>query len=118
MSEYFTSLTLNSQTGVVSTEDTVEIWETVKEESTEKVRGKANRQARVDSPRIDEAEVEKSFWFSRSDDWVINRKAKQIMLLEFKRTSDCEETYFKDMWKVAENQHSPILIGRWALAEE
>ena len=49
---------------------------------------------------------------------MINRKAKRIMLLEFKRTSDCGESYFKDMWKVAENQHSPILIGLKALAEE
>ena len=118
VSEYFTPLTLNSQTGVVSTEDTDGIWETVKEEVTEKARGKANRQARADSPRVDEAEVEKSFWLSRTDGWVINRKAKQIMLLEFKRTSDCGESYFKDMWKVAENQHSPILIGLKALTEE
>ena len=50
--------------------------------------------------------------------WVINKKLKKIMLLEFKRTSDCGESYFKDMWKVAENQHSPILTGLKALAEE
>ena len=49
---------------------------------------------------------------------MINRKTKKIMLLEFKRTSDCGESYFKDMWKVAENQHSPILTGLKALAEE
>jgi len=61
VSELFTPLTLNSQTGVVSTEDTVEIWETVKEEAMEKAKGKAIRQTRADSPRIDEAEVEKSF---------------------------------------------------------
>ena len=40
------------------------------------------------------------------------------MLLEFKRTSDCGESYFKDMWKVAEKQHTPILTGLKALAEE
>jgi hypothetical protein len=34
------------------------------------------------------------------------------------RTSDCGESYFKDMWKVAENQHSPILAGLNTLAEE
>ena len=49
---------------------------------------------------------------------MINKKLKKIMLLEFKRTSDCGESYFKDMWKVAENQHSPILTGLKALAEE
>jgi len=49
---------------------------------------------------------------------VIHRKTKKLMLLELKRTSDCGESYFKDMWKVAENQHSPILIWLKALSEE
>jgi hypothetical protein len=49
----------------------------------EKVRGRANRQVRADSPMADEAEVEKSFWLSRPDGWVINRKTKKIILLEF-----------------------------------
>ncbi len=61
VSEYFTPLTLGLQTGVVSTEDTDEIWKTVREEAMEKVKGRANRQVRADSPRVDEAEVEKSF---------------------------------------------------------
>jgi hypothetical protein len=39
---------------------------------------------------VDEAEVEKSFWISRPDGWVINRKTKKIILLQFKRTSDCD----------------------------
>ena len=47
VSEYFTPLTLDSQTGVVSTEDTVEIWESTKEEAPEKTRRKASRQART-----------------------------------------------------------------------
>jgi hypothetical protein len=29
----------------------------------EKVRGRANRPVRADSPMVDESEVEKSFWF-------------------------------------------------------
>jgi hypothetical protein len=78
VSEYFTPLTLSSQMGVVSTEDTDEIWGTAKEEAMEKVRGRANRQVRADSPITDEAEVEKSFWLSRPDGWVINRKTKKI----------------------------------------
>ena len=118
VSEYFTPLTLDSRSDVVSTEDTEEIWKAAKEEAMEKAKGKANRQVRADSPMVDEAEVEKSFWLSRPDGWVINRKTKKIILLEFKRTSDCGESYFKDMWKVAENQHSPILTGLKALAEE
>jgi hypothetical protein len=39
-------ITLNPQTGVVSTEDTDEIWETVKEEAIEKVMGRTNRSER------------------------------------------------------------------------
>ena len=31
----------------------------------------------ADSPIADEAEVEKSFWLSRPDGWVINRKMKK-----------------------------------------
>ena len=49
---------------------------------------------------------------------MVNKKTKKIMLLEFKRTSDCGESYFKDMWMVVEKQHSPILTGLKALAEE
>ena len=48
VSEYFTSRTLGSQTGVVSTEDTDGIWKTTKEEVMKKVKGRANRQVRVD----------------------------------------------------------------------
>ena len=50
----------------------------------------------------DEAEVEKSFRLNRPDGWVINRKTKKIILLEFKRTSDGWKSYFQDMWKVAD----------------
>ncbi len=71
---------------MVSTEDTGEIWESAKEEVMEKVRGRANRTVRTDSPMTDEEEVEKSFFLNRPDDWVINRKVKKIILLEFKRT--------------------------------
>ena len=103
---------------MVSTEDTDEIWKTVKEEEMEKVKGRANRRVRANSPMVDEAEVERSFWLSRPDGWVINRKTKKIVLLEFKRTSDCGESYYKDMWKVADKQHAPILTGLRALAGE
>ena len=59
--EYFTPLTLDLKTGVVSTEDTGEIWEEAKEEVMDKVRGRATRPARADSPMTDEEEEEKSF---------------------------------------------------------
>ena len=78
MPEFFAPSTLGSQTDVVSTEDIDEIWEEAKEEVMEKVRGRVNRQVRADSPMTDEAEVEKSFWISRPDGWVTNRKTKKI----------------------------------------
>ena len=56
--EYFTPLTLDLKTGVVSTEDTGEIWEEAKEEVMEKVRGRSTRTARADSPMTDETEEE------------------------------------------------------------
>ncbi len=84
----------------------------------EKVKGKTNREVRSDSSMVDEVEVEKSFCLNRPDDWVINEKTKKIILLEFKRTSDYGESYFNDMWGVAEKQHTPIMIGLRALAEE
>ena len=56
-----------------------------------------NRSGRTDSTMTDEAEVETSFCLIRPDGWVINRKMKKIVLLEFKRGSDSSESYFKDM---------------------
>ena len=49
---------------------------------------------------------------------MTNRKTKKNVLLEFKRVSDCGESYFKDMWKVEDNQDTPILTGLRALTEE
>ena len=43
---------------------------------------------------------------------------KKIVLLEFKRTSDCGESYYEEMWKVEDKQHAPILTGLRALAGE
>jgi hypothetical protein len=51
----------------------------------EKLKGNKNRLAGPDSPIIDEAEVEESFWLRRPDGWVVSRKMKKIVLLEFKR---------------------------------
>ena len=65
---------------------------------------------------IDVGEVERSFWLSRPDWWVVNRKMKKIILLEFKRTADYSEAYYRDMKRVAEQHHTPILTGVRALA--
>ena len=59
--EYFTPLTLDLKTGMVSSEDIGEIWEETKEEAMEKVRGRTTGPVRTDLPMSDEVEVEKSF---------------------------------------------------------
>jgi hypothetical protein len=43
----------------------------------------------------DEKEVETSFWLSRPDGWLVNRKMKKIVLLEFRRTADSSESYYQ-----------------------
>ena len=118
MSEHFTPLTLDFSTGVISDKDTDEIWETTKEVVIEKVRRNKNRTSGGDSLLVDEEEVEKSFWLSRPDDWVVNRKVKKIILPEFKRTSDYSESYYRDMWRVTDQQHTPILTGLTTLVED
>jgi hypothetical protein len=60
----------------------------------EKVRGRTTGPVRADSSMTDEEEMEKSFWLIRPDGWVVNRKMKKIILLEFKKTSDPAEAYF------------------------
>ena len=66
----------------------------------------------------DEEKVEKSSWLSRPDGWVVNRKMKKIVLLEFKRASESSESYYQDMCKVVEKQHTPILTGLRALVAD
>ena len=61
VSEHFTPLTLDTKTGVVSVEDTTEIWETVKEGAMEKIRRTKDRTSGGNPTVIDEGEVEKSF---------------------------------------------------------
>ena len=97
--------------GVISDEDTTEIWGAAKEVAIEKARRNKNKTSGEDSTMIDAREVERSFWLSRPDGWVVNRKMKKIILLEFKRTADYSETYYRDMKRVAEQQHTPILTG-------
>ncbi len=65
-----------------------EIWEPVKEVTIEKVRRNKDRTSGGDSTVIDVidvGEIEKSFCLSGPDGWVVNRKMKKIILLEFKR---------------------------------
>ena len=57
---------------------------------------------------ISDEDTTKSFWISRPDDWVVNRKIKKIILLEFKRTSDYSESYYRHMWRGTEQQHTHI----------
>ena len=64
VSEFFTPLTLNSNTGVISNEDTSEIWGAAKEVAIEKVRRNKDRTSGGDSTLIDVGEVERSFLLS------------------------------------------------------
>ncbi len=43
---------------------------------------------------------------------------KKIILLEFKRTDDYSEAYYRDMKRVTEQQHTPILTGLRSLATD
>ena len=101
---------------MISDEDTAEIWGAVMEVVIEKARRNKNNTSGEDSTMIDVREVERSFWFSRPDGWVVNRKMKKIILLEFKRTADYSEAYYRDMKRVTEQQHTPILTGLRTLA--
>ena len=42
----------------------------------------------------------------------------KIILLEFKRTADYSEAYYRDMKRVAEQQHTPILIRVFGIDKE
>jgi hypothetical protein len=64
-----------------------------------------------------EEEVEKTFCLSRSDVWVIYKKTKSIIILEFKRTSDTSETYYSDMKEIVVQQNTPILEGLNVLSD-
>ena len=66
----------------------------------------------------EDREVERSFWVNRPDGWVVNRKMKKIILLEFKRTTDYSESYYWDMRRVTEQQHTPIITGLWAVVTD
>ena len=104
--------------GVISDEDTAEIWGAAMETAIEKARRNKKKTSCEDSTMIDVREAERSFWLNRPDGWVVNRKMKKIILLEFKRTSDYSETYYRDMKRVTEQQHTPILTGLGALATD
>ena len=49
---------------------------------------------------------------------MINKKAKRIIMLEFKCVSDTTETYYSDMKSIVERHHTPILEGLNTLTEE
>ena len=66
----------------------------------------------------DEKEVETSFWLSRPDGWLVNRKMMKIVLLEFRKLIHRNHTTKHDMRKVMEKQHTPILTGPRILAAD
>jgi hypothetical protein len=95
-----------------------EVWLEAKSEAISKVRRTKVGAKGEEAQCPDEEEVEKTFWLSRPDGWVINKKAKEIIMLGFKCVSDTTETYYSDM-KInsGETEHTLILKGLNALAE-
>jgi len=117
--EYFTPVTLGEQhQGALSDEDVAEVWLAAKSEAISKARRTKGGAKGAEAHCPDVKEVEKTFWLSRPDGWVINKKTKRIIMLEFKRASDTAETYYSDMKSIAERQPTPILEGLNALAGE
>ncbi len=75
----------SQQVGVVSDEDTSggSQWTAGREEAIDKVRKHKARTPGAESYILDEKEVERTFWLSRPDGWVMKRKMKRTILLEF-----------------------------------
>ena len=73
--------------GALSDEDVTEVWSAAKSEAIRKAERTKDGAKGAEAHRPDEKEVEKTFWLSRTDGWVINKKTKRIIMLEFKRTS-------------------------------
>jgi hypothetical protein len=102
--EYFTPLTLGEQhQGALADKDVAEVWLAAKSEAISKVRRTKGGAKGAEAHCPDEKEMEKTFRLSRPDGWVINKKT---------------EIYYSDMKSIAERQHTPILEGVNALAEE
>ena len=117
--EYFTPLTMGEQhQGALSDEDVTEVWSVAKSEAIRKTERTKDGAKGAEAHSPDEKEVEKTFWLSRPDGWVINKKTKRIIMIEFKCTSDTAETYYSDMKSIEEKHHLTILEGLNALAEE
>ena len=99
-------------------EDVTEVWLVVKSDVISKVRKMQGGAKGAEPPSPDKNEVERTLRISRPDGWVINKKTKRIIMLEFKHVSDTTETYYSDMKAKVEKQHTPILEGLNILTEE
>ena len=67
-----------------------EVWPVEKLETIRKVRKIKTGLKGGEAPNPDKKEVEKIFWISRSDGWVVNKETNSIIMIEFKHTSDTE----------------------------
>ena len=95
-----------------------DVWATAKLEPIRKVGKMKGGVKGTETPNLDKKEVEKTFWISRPDGWVVNKETKRIIMIEFKRSSDTTETYYSDMKGITVKQHTPILEGLNVLEEE
>ncbi len=74
MIEYFRSLTLGEQhQGVFSNEDETEVREEAKSEAISKASKVKDGAKGAKALNPDDKEVEKTFWLSSDDGWVINK---------------------------------------------
>ena len=107
--KYFTPLTLERQhQSALSDEDVTGVWTAAKLEAIRKVRKIKVGVKGAEAPNPDEKEVEKTFWLSRPDGWVVNKKTKRIIMLEFKRASDTAETLLRHESNSGEAAHSHL----------
>jgi hypothetical protein len=93
MLEYFTPLTSDDRGWWGSS--WMRICTAVREEVMNQFRKNRSKREGAETHLLDEKEVEldRTFGFSWTDGWVINKKMERIILLEFKRTKDTSENY-------------------------
>ena len=107
--EYFTPLTMGKEhQGTLSDEDVTEVWTEEKLEAIRKVRKMKNGVKGAEAPNPDEKEVEKTFWLSRPDGWVVNKKTKRIIMLEFKRIGYCRDILLRHESNNGETAHTHL----------
>ena len=112
--EYFTPLTSGEQQrGVFSKEDEADVWATARSEAmrkSKKIRGRAKG---GEASNLDEQEVEKTFWLSRPDGWVINSKMKWITSAEERMSAKDDTRIIYRMGHSLLSKHGKLFDSYW-----